>query len=400
VALVAIPSRPAISLLISALAAQVAYNPYSGYGVGLPALPASGAGLGTGRLSVAGLQVPLPEQPAHSAHLTAMQADFSGYGRSAHLQSPTQKGRFGTGGLQNLQLSFARGKGWGFSFGLAPQALQGYQGRLTLQGPLPLQYQDKTEGLLSLAYIQTALRWRHVALGYQLGYLWGTYERQQSLQTTSQALPDYLITRARLNGLQHRIGLAWQDTFGSHFLQISLAYTFSPSLSRELSYTFQKNFSYSHILVDTLALSQERWTQGAQWRGGLFWQGASWQAGLEGGYQASPSAWGGHGLVPASGRPSWDIRGGLSWAPDPRSATFYKRFRYQLGGFVAAPPYAPLRWYGLTAGLGWQLPRSPHLLFLALERGWLPTPILQESYWQVSLAVVFRELWFVPPRLD
>lgn len=399
-ALVAISSRKALFLLVGSLAAQVAYNPYSGYGTGLPALPSSGTGLGTGRLSVTGLQVPLPEQPAHSAHLTAMQADFSGYGRSAHLQSPTQQGRFGTGGLQNLQLSFARGKGWGFSFGLAPQALQGYQSRRTLQGPIPLQYQDKTEGLLSLAYLQTALRWRSIALGYQFGYLWGTYERQQSLQTTSQALPDYLTTDLRLNGLQHRIGLVWQDTLGSHLFQVSLAYTFAPSLGREVTYTFQKNFSYTTILLDTLAMSQGRWVPGIQGRGGVFWQRSSWQAGLEGGYQAAPPDWQGGGLVPAKGRPAWDIRGGVSWVPDPRSAAFYKRFRYQVGGFVAEPPYAPLRWYGLTAGLGWQFPRSPHLVFLALEKGWLPTPTLQESYLQVALAVVFRELWFIPPRLD
>ncbi len=52
-----------------------------------------------------------------------------------------------------------------------------------------------------------------------------------------------------------------------------------------------------------------------------------------------------------------------------RSAAFYKRMRYQVGASRAKLPFAPLRQYGFSASLGWQFPRSPHLLFLAVENG-------------------------------
>lgn len=400
-ALVALSSTRALSLLIALpLWAQLIYNPHSGYGLGLSQLTAAGAGLGMGRLSTVGIGISLPEQPAHSAHLPAMQADFSGYGRSSLLQTATSRGRFGTGGLQNLQLSFARGKGWGFALGLAPQLYQGYLSTWQTNDPVPLRYTEKAEGLFTLAYLQTALRWKHLAIGYQLGYAWGTYDRQRNLQSAAQSLPDYLISQIRMEGLQHRIGTLWQDSINTTAYQISLVYAWPTSLNREVTYLLQKNFSFTNILLDTLALLQDRWRYVGQLRIGLLTERRKWRIGIEGGYSPPAPSWGGPGLVEAQGQTAWDLRAGAEWLPDPRSAAFYKRMRYQIGGFIAQPPYASVRQYGLTTGIGWQFPRSPNLILLAIEQGWLPHSSVRERYLQVSLAVVFRELWFIPPKID
>nr|BAL56519.1 hypothetical conserved protein [uncultured Bacteroidetes bacterium] len=325
---------------------------------------------------------------------------MGGYGRSSLLQSPRQKARFGTGALQNLLLSFARGKGWGFAAGLEPQTLQGYTSSFHTDAPLPLHYTEKNEGLLTLACLQAALRWKDLAMGYQFGYLWGTYTRQRSLQSSAQAFPDYLTTQLRVAGIQHRIGILWQDSLPNGTLQMSLTYTLPTSLARELTYYLQKNFSLTNILLDTLGVGKDRWRLGSQLRGGALWAANRWQIGIEGGYQAPSQAWIGAGLVEAQPRPGWDLRIGGELIPDPRSPAFYKRIRYQLGGFAVQPPFAPIRQYGATAGIGWQLPRSPNLLFLAVERGWIPSPTLRETYTQITLGAVFRELWFVPPRID
>lgn len=390
----------ALAAIFTLLWGQLTYNPLSGYGTGFPHLTASGSGLGMGRLSVVGAGTGLPEQPAHSAHLTAMQADFSGFGRSQTLRTAGQTARFGAGALQNLQMSFSRGKGWGFAVGLAPQAMQGYQSSVEIREPLRLRYSEKAEGLLSSAYLQVSGRWRGLALGYQFGYLWGTYERQRSLQAAAQLLPDFLLTSLRLSGVQHRLGALWQDSAGKWVYQVSLAYSFQTPLQRELTYSFQKNFSFTSVLVDTFTLGRERWRYPGQWRGGMALAGARWRFAAEGALSPAGDIWSGAGVISAESRRSWDLRLGTEWQPDPRSSAFYKRIRYQTGGYIAQPPYADVRIYGVTAGLGWQFPRSPNLIYLAVEYSTIPHSQVRERTLQVSIAAVFRELWFIPPRID
>ncbi|MCS7162660.1 MAG: hypothetical protein NZ958_04960 [Bacteroidia bacterium] len=384
---------------MSLLWGQLTFNPYSGYGIGLPHLGAATAGMGMGRLSCIGAETPLPEQPAHSAHLRSVQADFSGYGRRIRLQTPTQIAHFGTGGLQNLLLSFSRGRGWGFAMGLLPQYLQGY-----ISAPQSLGngafFSERAEGMLTLAYLQLALRWRHLALGYQFGYLWGTYERRRTLQPPIQPLPDYLITQTYLGGPQHRFGLLWQDSLGPWALQISLTYTPSTTLSQENLYTFQKNFNYTAILLDTFAFTTGRWGLGSSLRGGMGIGHRKWWLGLEGSYHTAPQKWEAQGVVPRPAKPSWDVRAGLVFVPERRSPKFYQRLHYQFGALAAQPPYTEIRWYGLTFGLGWQFPKLPNLVFLSLEYGWLPDSYVHETYLQVGIGMLFRELWFIPPRID
>ncbi|MCS6789781.1 MAG: hypothetical protein NZ580_02205 [Bacteroidia bacterium] len=379
---------------------QPIYNPHSGYGTGLPYLTASSAGLGMGRLSLVGINVGLPDQPAHSAHLTAMQLDFGGYARTSRLTTVRRSGRFGTGGVHNLQLSFARGKGWGFAAGIVPQALQGYTGSQRISTPTSLQYTEKAEGIFTLAYMEGALRWRKLAFGYRLGYLQGLYERQRDLLPPAQPLPDQLFTLVRLQGLQHRIGLLWQDSLSSLRYQVSISTSLSTALSREVTYVFQKNFSYTSFITDTLYANSGHWRQGMHIRGGILIAQNRWKIGAEGGYAAISSPWDTPGLPPTNPRSSWDGRLGAEFIPDPRSPAFYKRMLYQVGAWTARPPFAETQLYGATIGLGWQFPRSPNLVFLAVERGWLPHPLIQETYWQVAIGAVFRELWFIPPRLD
>ncbi|MCX8112787.1 MAG: hypothetical protein N3E49_06295 [Bacteroidia bacterium] len=390
----------ALAAIFTTLWGQLTYNPLSGYGMGFPYLTTSGSGLGMGRLSAVGIGNGLPEQPAHSAYLTAMQADFSGYGRTQVLQTPTQRARFGSGSLQNLQMSFARGKGWGFALGLAPQAIQGYQGSVHVQAPIAFRYTEKAEGLLSLAYIQGGIRWRSVGIGYQFGYLWGTYERQRSIQSSAQLLPDFLLTTLRIDGVQHRVGLLWQDSLRSWAVQLSLAYAFQTKLNRDLTYSFQKNFSFTSVLIDTLVRQEATLTYPSVVRGGMSLSKTSWHIGLEGGISTGTRTWGGAGLNPAQGSVSWDMRAGIEWQPDPRSTSFYKRLRYQAGGYIAQMPYTNLRYYGATAGLGWQFPRSPNIIYIAAEYGYAPHPQVRETALQFSVAALFRELWFIPPRID
>ncbi|MCS6895954.1 MAG: hypothetical protein NZZ60_07430 [Bacteroidia bacterium] len=390
----------ALAAIFAILWGQLTYNPLSGFGTGFPHLTASGGGLGMGRLSIVGVSSGLPEQPAHSAHLTAMHADFSGYGRSQFLRTPTQRARFGSGALQSLLMSFARGKGWGFALGLAPQAIQGYNSSQKINEPGSFLYAEKAEGLFSMAYLQASFRWKGAALGYQFGYLWSTYERQRTLQASTQTLPDFLLTTVRLSGIQHRVGLLWQDSIGKSILQLSATYALSTNLSRSLTYSFQKNFSFTTSLVDTFASVEDKWRYPYGVRAGVFIARPRWRLGIEGATASKAANWNGIGLPPAEGRESWELRTGTEWQPDPRSSAVHKRLRYQFGGYIAQPPYADVRMYGLTAGIGWQFPRSPNLIFIALEYGHLPHPRIQESLLQLTVAAVFRELWFIPPRID
>ncbi|MCS7189454.1 MAG: hypothetical protein RMJ66_06685 [Bacteroidia bacterium] len=399
-ALVALHTRRLVPLLLSLLWGQLTLNPHSGYGIGLPYLTSSAVGLGMGRLSEVGMAACLPEQPAHSAHLTAMQADFSGYGRQAVLFSPSQRAITGSGGLQNLQLSFTRGRGWGFSLGLVPQAIQGYFSSAKTNGEPSLFYTEKTEGILSQAYLQVALRWKSFAVGYHYGYLWGNYERQRSLLVASQTYADYLSTRTRLSAYQHRLGLLWQDTIEKAIYQFSFTYILPTSFRRQFWYIFQKNFSLTNILLDTLAYVRDSWRYVGGIRGGVCVGFPRVSIGLEAGYGFRLPRWEGPGLHARDAKPSQDIRLGVEYIPDPRSPYFYRRLRYQVGGFWFAPPYAQLSVWGITGGVGWQFLRTPNLVYLAIERGWLPHPTVSERYLQLSIGVVFRELWFVPPRID
>ncbi len=387
--------------LIGFAYAQLSFNPHSGYGWGYTHAKTASSQAGMGRLSTIGLGMSLPDQPAHSAHLRGTQLDFSGYGRQATVRSATDRILIGTGSLQNLLLSFSAGKGWGFAMGLTPEAVSGYRSRYVLTQPVSYFATDGLEGLLTQAYIQVAFRWKAIALGYQFGYLRGNYERTQSLQLSIQSLPDYLLSSLRFRGLAHTTGLMLQDSVGDLWYQVGVQYRFRTALSGWNLYTLQKALSLTSLIVDTLALQNGQ--QGyypTSYRGGVALGRKSWMIGIEGGYQEAPPAWDRPGFWSSPGRPSWDLRFGVEWLPDPRSTVFYKRLRYQVGGYRQSYPYAEPVLYAGTVGLGWTFPRSASVCYITAEYGSLPHPRIRETYWQISVGVAFREQWFLPPRID
>lgn len=385
----------------SALWAQLTFNPYSGQGWGFPHPITASAQAGMGYLGVVGLGSSLPEQPAHSAHLRGTQVDFGGYARRSHLSAQGQGAVFGTGGLQNLTLSLSNGRGWGAAFGLTPEAVLGYRSQYRLSTPTPFLAQERAQGLLSRAYAQLAARWRSIAIGYQLTYLRGTYERQLGLQLSEASLTDFLLTSLRLQGLSHSVGVLYQDSIGRFWVQLSFCYQAATQLEGQDLYRFQKSFSLSSFVVDTLAwVRGDRFRYPASYRAGVMLGKDSWMAGLEGGYRKAPDRWLWPGLRPAQGKPSWDLRAGLEWLPDPRAAVFYKRLRYQAGFYYERFPYADAYHYALTWGLGWSFPRSPSVAYLNFSYGMVPGALLYERYFSVGVALAFREQWFVQPRID
>jgi hypothetical protein len=387
--------------LFTFLWAQLSYNPYSGYGWGYSYAQTASSQAGMGRLSTIGLGMSLPNQPAHSAHLRGTQIDFSGYGRQSILRAPSSRAIAGTGGLQNLLLSFTNGKGWGLAMGLAPEAISGYHSTYNLQEPLRYKATDALQGTTSQAYIQTALRWKSIALGYQFGYLRGTYERTQSLQLSTQSLPDLLLTRLYLRAILHSIGLLYQDSIGLLWYQAGLTYRFRAPLSGTHLYSFQKSLSYTNIITDTLAYQEGQLSfYPASYRGGMAVGRKNWMLGVEGGYTETPPAWRWLGFWPAEGKPSWDVRFGIEWLPDPGATAFYKRLRYQIGAYLQTFPYAPTRLWAGTFGIGWAFPRSSSVCYLAAEYGNSPNTRIREHYWQISIGLAFREQWFIPPKID
>ncbi len=354
-----------------------------------------------GRLSTVGLGMSLPAQPAHSAHLRGTQVDFSGYARQSRLKAPNTRAIAGTGGLQNLLLSFANGKGWGFAMGLTPEALGGYYSTYQVQEPIRYTATDAVQGNSSQAFFQMAVRWRTIALGYQFGYLWGTYERTQSIQLSTQSLSDYLLTRLRFRAILHTLGVLYQDSTRQWWYQVGVSYRFRVPLTSTHLYSFQKSLSYTSVIVDTFAFQWgRRGYYPAFYRAGLMLGRKSWMFGMEGGYAGAPESWDWRGFWFAQGRSSWDVRLGAEWLPDPRAAAFYKRLRYQLGTYLQTFPYAPVRLYAGTFGIGWAFPRSASVCYLTAEYGHFTGLRLYEHYWQISLGLAFREQWFVPPKLD
>lgn len=387
--------------LIVLVRAQLSFNPYSGYGWGYTYAQTASSQAGMGRLSVVGLGMSLPAQPAHSAQLRGTQVDFSGYARQSILKAPSARAITGTGGLQNLLLSFTNGKGWGFAMGLTPEAISGYHSTYQVQRPVSYYATDALQGTASQAFLQSAFRWKAIALGYQFGYLWSNYERTQSLQLPTQTLPDYLLTRLRLKALLHTLGVLYQDSTDRWWYQVGLSYRFRSYLSGTHLYTFQKSLSYTNIIADTFAYEEGRLAYyPASYRGGVSLGRKTWMLGIEGGYMEAPRAWTWPGFWPAEGKSSWDARVGIEWIPDPRATAFYKRLRYQAGAYIQTFPYAPNRLYAGTLGIGWSFPRSASVCYLSAEYGRFPASRVQEHYWQISLGVAFREQWFVPPRID
>ncbi len=389
------------TVLIGALWGQLTFNPYSGQGWGFSYPITASAQAGMGHLGTVGLGSSLPDQPAHSAHLGGTQVDFGGYARQSRLKGSGQAAVFGTGGLQNMTLSFSNGRGWGAAFGLAPEAILGYRGEYRPRTPTSFLARESAQGTLSRTYVQLASRWRKVALGYQLTYLRGTYERQLGLQLSEASLTDFLLTSLRLQGIAHGVGLLYQDSIGGLWLQISLRYQAAARLTSQHLYQFQKSFSLNSFVVDTLLWAPSgRFRYPKNYRGGIGLGKRSWMAGLEGGYREAPDAWVWSGFPTAQGRASWDIRAGLEWLPDPRAAAFYKRLRYQVGAYYERFPYADLVHYAFTGGIGWSFPRSPSVAYLNFSYGIIPGSLLHEQYFSIGLALAFREQWFIPPRID
>lgn len=101
----------------------------------------------------------------------------------------------------------------------------------------------------------------------------------------------------------------------------------------------------------------------------------------------------------------WQVSAGAQFTPNPRGG-FLKRTSYRLGGFfnhdymkVAGNN---VRDYGVGLGFGFPAPSSKTRVNLGFEwrhRQAHPTALLKEDYFNVTLGIVFNELWFFKSKL-
>mgnify|MGYP004447481849 CR=1 FL=1 len=438
------------SLLLAALAGltlvanaqQNAVNsPYSRYGLGQLSHRATGfntAMAGTGIAMSDARQLNLTN-PASLARIDSLSFLFD-IGASVQWSNYSS-----AGGSQNTNgarfdyfaAGFRLAPGMGLSLGLAPYSQIGYDLTSTgaeisngATGTVTPTLSYKGDGGLNEAYVALGYApFKPLALGVNLGYLWGDITHTATTSFSDNAVQSsYRGYSTEVRSYKVDFGLQFaQKLHRNHLLQLGLTYGLGHQLNgtsyiyNESRQTNSTTSGTSVVGADTVSV-RNAFALPQSLGAGLMWQ---WKNSLRIGVDYTYQRWsdatapvlsqqGGVWQYTAQRGQYTDrsrISLGAEYVPNPEGLTWSSRVRYRFGASYATPY---VRYNGqdgprtYTVGLGLGLPilnshNNRSMLNLSAEYVRVDpqvTGVLRENYFRLTLGLSFNERWFQKIKLQ
>ena len=422
-------NRILVSFLIASSAmtafAQGATNsPYSQYGLGEIAQQGASQNRGMDGLGIAlhkGNQVNTAN-PASYAYVDSLTMLFD-MGLSASLTNFEENGvkkNARTGNFEYAVGSFRLMKNVGATFGILPVTNVGYSYSSS-------RYMSDTQATMSSAYsgdgglqklfVGVGARLGHLSAGFNVGYLWGGYNRTVTL--ASSAAVNNLSKKYQADvsnysldfGLQYDLRLGQKDmltlgaTYGfGHKLNadatcdiinsnstISKADTTHLAIKNayELPHTFGAGLAYSHLNTLTIGIdgTMQRW-------GDLQFPKES-----EGQYKLAS------GLL----KDAYKVTIGSEWVPRYNSRRLIDRIKYRIGASYMTPYYkigtvdGPKQ-YSVSAGFGIPIQNQINARsYVNISAQWVNQSVdglLKENTFRINVGITFNERWFAKWKVE
>jgi len=317
-----------------------------------------------------------------------------------------------------LLLGFPVARWCGVSLGLVPYSKTGYQTvvRDTIDNIGQVEEQFNGTGGINQAYIGTAFRFfKHLSVGVNVGYLFGTTDKTLSIYTPDisysydiRSINNFRVSSVYLNyGLQYQLNIKkkYSLVLGTKFsLPMKLSATrnllierFTASGTVESIKDTLSNIADESGKIDMPLAIGGGFTFGKKnnWLFGVDFDWQNWKNFKNFGTSYSINN-------------SYNISAGGEIIPRYTIASkYWKKMSYNFG-FHYGQSYLDIRNtrindFSVSVGLGFPISKLKSMISLALEagkKGTIQDNLIQENYVKLTVGFSFREFWFFRPKLN
>ncbi len=401
-------------------------NPYSKYGIGELWNGNSTAlkGMGSITSAYADPYIINPENPASysSLVLTTFQGGLVASARNITSGSGASY-TTGTASLAYLNIGVPVSQRAGISFGLRPYTHSYYallDTAATALGQTQRSYAG--DGGLSYAYMGAAYKIKGLSLGFNLGYMFGTYRNFTSTTSvdTIKAYEAQFANYTRLGGLYWKGGFNYEHQLRDTNITFRIGGTLSlgQNLTEHVSNYRVSIYNFGDTLVNDTSYSNTE--QKGKLKlpvsyslGVMFAKNDKWAIGVD--YSASD--WTNFHSTPDSnmnlgvGKQSYKLALGGEYTPNSNDIhNYFSRVTYR-AGFYMGQDYVMLQntampVMGFTFGGSFPYKRNTrshsklHTSFDIGRMGTHANGQLQQTYFRFGLGLTFNEKWFIQRRYE
>ena len=349
------------------------------------------------------------------------EAGFTASSRS--INAVAQNYTTGTASISYLNLGIPVGRKAGICLGFKPYSHTYYQLADTLQNsPIGQAVRSYSgEGGLNYAYIGGAVRFNHLSIGVNVGYLFGTINDVTAIEPIdtlpqNRAYTTEYTNYNRIGGIYWKAGLMYEKKIDSDYtICIGGTFTLQQNVSQRLNAFQISGYNFGDTIVnDTISYPGEQQgklrlpttysigvilTKNDKWSIGADYTATRWS-----GYSSGPDSTLNIGIASNT----YKISIGGEYTPDINNIrNYFSRITYRYGVYYGTDYLTingvQLPEYGLTAGASLPFRRSLSRLHAALDVGRLGVTsngLIQETYVRFSLGFSFCDRWFIPRKYD
>ena len=402
-------------------------SPYSQFGLGELSYEGASQNRGMNGLGIAlhsGNQVNMAN-PASYAHIDSLTMLFD-MGASAsltHFQENGQKKNARTGNFEYAVGSFRLLKRGGASFGIAPVTDIGYQYSSSSYLDMGSSQSKMTtsylgDGGLHKLYVGAGVNvFKGLAIGFNVGYLWGEYDRSVTLSGSTAMNTLYKTYHSDISNYVLDFGLQYDLKLGKEdYLTIGLTYGLGHKLNADAecdiingNSTISKSDTTKLIITDALELPHK-------FGAGLAYKhGRSLTIGIDGEMQRwgdikFPNEESGtYQLKSGLLKDNYRVTVGSEWVPKYNSRRLIDRVRYRIGAGYMTPYYkigtadGPKQ-YSVSAGFGIPIQNAINARsYVNVSAQWVHQAaegLLKENTFRINLGITFNEKWFDKWKVD
>jgi hypothetical protein len=409
--ILAIVAIPAIIPMVT-LAQNNTNSPYTRYGYGALADRSFGAGRAMGGIGY-GLRSSRQINPMNPASYTSVDSltfifDFGISGQMSWFSDGTNKETHKNGNLEYVAIQFPIHKRIALSFGLLPYSYVGYLFGFHENGTNPYTQTFEGKGGLNDVYggISIDIWKKRLAIGVNVGYLFGSVSHTQLLQFDSEVTGANSSVRRqtlKVNDMKLDYGLQY-----THPVSLTERYTlglvYSPG--KRLNTTSEDINQTGSTLADTTTITNQAFDISNSFGAGISYVHQN-KLTLAADFMYEP--WSESKFFDKTGnfRNRMRVALGGEYIPDYSSRAFLNRIRYRAGVHygnsylqINDKSYKEM---GASVGFGIPLIDNRSIVNLAFEYVNIKPearPLVDERYFRITINYTFNEAWFYKFKVD
>ncbi|MBN2610267.1 MAG: hypothetical protein JXB00_01795 [Bacteroidales bacterium] len=406
--------------------AQIAINsPYTRFGLGEISLMGSGLNRSLGGTSIGhrfGNQINFNNPASYSSQDTmSFILDFGLNGETRRLSSAFEKVKLNDFNMGHLAIAFPVTKWWAASMGVHPYSRIGYN--MMIEGNFSTtqdiyQIYFKGNGNLNRFFVGTGLRFgKHIAVGANMSYIFGTYERNRTVIVPPIGNAQTLyVNRSVIGDVLFNFGAQAFTSVGENH-QIVLGATLDNETDLKGEYSSYIINSYT-VNIDTMKMEEDQ--EGAVTIPLRFGIGGSYayKNKLFIAFDYIKQDWTNARFFgnPDSLARYTSMRFGIQYTPvslyEVKRVPYWQRINIRAGGYYNQSYLQingeHLKDYGITFGVGIPWRNEKNLLTktsfnISYQLGWqgsLDNGLVKESYQVFSIGFTLYDFWFIKRKYD